>query len=65
MKPALLPSVHYIEAWFRGLQKPSSQRYVIMAQRRIVFEASASDPQRDVVEEIVNRRNIALTGYDQ
>jgi hypothetical protein len=45
---------------FAGLQKPSSQRYVIMAQPRIVFEPSASDPQRDVVKEIVNRRNITL-----
>jgi GNAT superfamily N-acetyltransferase len=36
-----------------------------MAQPRIVFEPYASGAQRDVVEEIVNRRNIALTGYDQ
>ena len=36
-----------------------------MAQPKIVFEPYASGAQRDVVEEIVNRRNIALTGYDQ
>jgi len=36
-----------------------------MAQPRIVFEPYASGAQRDVVEEIVNRRNIAITGYDQ
>jgi hypothetical protein len=36
-----------------------------MAQPRIVFEPYASGAQRNVVEEIVNRRNIALTGYDQ
>ena len=36
-----------------------------MAQPKIVFEPYASGGQRDVVEEIVNRRNIALTGYDQ
>ena len=36
-----------------------------MAQPRIVFEPYASETQRAVVEEIVNRRNIAITGYDQ
>jgi GNAT superfamily N-acetyltransferase len=36
-----------------------------MAQARIVFEPYASGAQRDVVEEIVSRRNIALTGHDQ
>jgi GNAT superfamily N-acetyltransferase len=36
-----------------------------MAQPTIVFEPYASDAQRAVVEEIVNRRNIALTRYDQ
>jgi hypothetical protein len=36
-----------------------------MAQPRIVFEPYASGTQRAVVEEIVNRRNIAITGYDQ
>jgi hypothetical protein len=36
-----------------------------MAQPRIVFEPYASGVQRDVVEEIVNHRSIAFTGYDQ
>ena len=36
-----------------------------MAQPRILFEPYASGAQREVVEEIVNRRNIALTGHDQ
>lgn len=36
-----------------------------MAQPRILFEPYASGAQRDAVEEIVNRRNIAITGYDQ
>jgi len=36
-----------------------------MAQPKIVFEPYAGGAQRDVVEEIVNRRNIALTGHDQ
>jgi hypothetical protein len=36
-----------------------------MAQPRIVFEPYASGAQRNIVEEIVNRRNIALTGHDQ
>jgi GNAT superfamily N-acetyltransferase len=36
-----------------------------MAQPRIVFEPYAGGAQREIVEEIVNRRNIALTGHDQ
>jgi hypothetical protein len=36
-----------------------------MAQPRIVFEPYASGAQREVVEEIINRRNIAITGHDQ
>ncbi len=36
-----------------------------MAQRRIVFEPYASGAQRQVVEEIINRRNVAITGHDQ
>jgi len=36
-----------------------------MAQPRIVFEPYASGTQRAAVEEIVNRRDIAITGYDQ
>ena len=32
-----------------------------MAEPRIVFEPYASGAQRDVVEEIVNRRSIAIT----
>ena len=36
-----------------------------MAQPRIVFEPYASGAQRQVVEEIINRRNVAITGHDQ
>jgi hypothetical protein len=49
----------------RVRRESCSQGYAIMAQPRIVFEPSASDPQRDVVKEIVNRRNITLPGRDQ
>ena len=36
-----------------------------MAQPKIVFEPYASGAQREVVEEILNRRNVAITGQDQ
>lgn len=36
-----------------------------MAQPRIVFEPNASGAQREVVEEIINPRNVAITGHDQ
>src|ERR1700732_3064525 len=36
-----------------------------MSQPRIVFEPYASGAQREVVEEILNRRNVAITGQDQ
>jgi hypothetical protein len=30
-----------------------------------VFEPYASSAQRDFVEDIINRRNVAITGHDQ
>ena len=36
-----------------------------MAQPRIVFEPYANSAQRDFVEDIINRRNVVITGHDQ
>jgi GNAT superfamily N-acetyltransferase len=36
-----------------------------MTQPRIVFEPYASSAQRDFLEDIINRRNVAITGHDQ
>jgi hypothetical protein len=36
-----------------------------MAQPKIVFEPHASGAQREVVERLLNRRNVVITGQDQ
>jgi hypothetical protein len=47
-----------------GLPTPKARCFGTMDQPRIVFEPYASGAQREVVEEILNRRNVAITGHD-